>query len=160
LKVYLTVSEPRGLRLQMDAMRILRESGVDLDSLVEAGFALYVGDAKGKTLLSLKKRYRTLLQKHLSDQNVALLISAASHLDSLVESESKGIFQKSKDPAALVADELIGMSIAEYLAGKKGLFNYTRYDKEKPGILSDLPPFMDDAVGALVAATMTRLFEE
>ncbi|MCJ7562634.1 MAG: phosphatidylglycerophosphatase A, partial [Thermoplasmata archaeon] len=59
----------------------------------------------------------------------------------------------------LVADELIGMSIAEYIGGKKALFNYVRYDREKPGVIGRLPPFMDDAVVALVAATMTRLFE-
>jgi phosphatidylglycerophosphatase A len=27
-------------------------------------------------------------------------------------------------------------------------------------VIAKLPPFMDDAVGALVASTMTRLFEE
>jgi len=88
------------------------------------------------------------------------LLEAASYLDSIVKSEQKGIFDKDDDPASLVADELIGMSIAEYIAGKRGLFNYVRYDKAKPGVIAKLPPFMDDAVGALIASTMTRLFEE
>ena len=144
----------------MDVLRTLKRHGVDLDSMVEAGFALYAGDVKDRPIQQLKSRHREMLTAYLDDPNVALLIEAASHLDELVKSKSNGIFQTSKDPSALVADELIGMSIAEYIAGKRGLFNYVRYDREKPGVLGKLPPFMDDAVGALVAGTMTRLFEE
>jgi len=144
----------------MDALKVLIKKGVTLESMVEAGFELYVGKAKGKALQELKAGFKKMLAENMRDPNIGLLISAASFLDELVESESEGIFQISRDPAALVADELIGMSIAEYIAGKKGLFNYMRYDKAKPGILSKLPPFTDDAVGALVAGTMTRFFEE
>lgn len=144
----------------MEVKETLSKHGVSIDSLVEAAFALYVDHGKRKDRKRLEADFRRLLKKNLMDPNVALLLEAASHLDDVVKAESKGIFRSLKDPASLVADELIGMSIAEYISGKKGLFNYVRYDKEKPGILNGLPPFMDDAVGALVAATMTKLFEE
>ncbi len=139
---------------------MLRRRGVSVESMVDAGFALYVGEGRKETLAKLRTRYADLLTMNIKDANVALLLAAAVHLDQLVEKEATGIFEKSSDPESLVADELIGMSIAEYIAGKRGLFNYVRYDKEKPGILAELPPFLDDAVAALVAATMTRLFEE
>jgi len=128
--------------------------------MVDAGFALYVGEDSPETLSKLKGPYSDLLKRQVKDPNVALLLAAAIHLDEIAQNESSSIFDKSQDPEALVADELIGMSIAEYIAGKRGLFNYARYDREKPGILADLPPFLDDAVAALVGATMTRLFEE
>lgn len=144
----------------MKAKDILKHHRLSLESLTEAAFQLYVGDAKGAPLKELKQDFQRLLTKHIEDPNIWLLLEAASQLDMIVKSERKGIFEKDDDPASLVADELIGMAIAEYIAGKRGLFNYVRYDKAKPGVISKLPPFMDDAVGALVASTMTRLFEE
>lgn len=138
----------------------MKRQGVDLDAMVDAGFALYVGDDREKAIQKLKGEFRDLLEKNLKDPNIGLLIAAAVHLDQIAGSERSGIFQSSEDPAALVADELIGMSIAEYIAGKKGLFNYIRYDKAKPGVLAKLPPFLDDVVAALVAGSMTKLFEE
>ena len=52
-----------------------------------------------------------------------------------------------QDPVHLVADELLGIALAEYIAGTKGLFEYVRYDKKSPGILETLGPFLDDIVG-------------
>ena len=141
------------------ALEIIAQHGADLDDLVEAGFALYSGDTGADELEGERDRLKAILVSNLEDPNVALLIAAASHLDALIQSDREGATVPEGDPAFLVADELIGMSIAEYIAGKRGLFNFVRYDREKPGIIGVLPPFMDDAVGALVAASMTRLFE-
>jgi len=138
---------------------LLSRHGVDLDSLVEAGFALYAGELTTEQVIRKKRQLKELLEANINDPNVALLLAAASYLDGVVTSDDESRALSSNDPAFLVADELIGMSIAEYIAGKRGLFNYVRYDREKPGIIGVLPPFMDDAVGALVAASMTRLFE-
>ncbi len=144
----------------MEILELLSKNGVSLDDMVNAGFALYVGDNSEERISALKLEFKERLKKNMNDPNIGLLIAAAIHLDQVIKGESSGIFSSSEDPESLVADELIGMSISEYIAGKKGLFNYVRYDKEKPGILADLPPFLDDAIGALIAATMTRLFEE
>ena len=141
------------------ATSILAKHGLELDDLVRAGFELYVCAGEGEDLENAKNRLKGLLSRYLEDQNVRLLLAAASHLDEMISSDAQGAPLSSDDPASLVADELIGMSIAEYIAGKMGLFNYVRYDREKPGVIGDLPPFMDDAVGALVAASMTRIFE-
>jgi alpha-ribazole phosphatase CobZ len=144
----------------MDALKILEREGVSVESMVQAGFSLYVGEESQKALAKRKKELAGALKRCLADPNIALLIDAATYLDGKVGPESSGIFRDAHDPSALVADELIGMSIAEYIAGKRGLFNYVRYDKAKPGILAKLPPFLDDAVAALVAGCMTRVFEE
>ena len=138
---------------------VLARHRLSLEDLVEAGFSLYVSQDENQDIEASKRRLRELLSEYLEDPNVRLLIDAASHLDELISSERSEGAPLLEDPASLVADELIGMSIAEYIAGKKGLFNYIRYDREKPGVIGDLPPFMDDAVGALVAASMTRVFE-
>lgn len=141
------------------ASEILSRHGVDIDNMVEAGFALYAGELTPEQVVTKKRQLRELLEANVNDPNVALLLAAASHLDEVLTSDDESSPLATDDPAFLVADELIGMSIAEYIAGKRGLFNYVRYDREKPGIIGGLPSFMDDAVGALVAASMTRLFE-
>jgi len=60
----------------------------------------------------------------------------------------------------LVADEMLGMALVEYLAGTRGLFEYTRYDKKKPGVLKELGPFLDDIVGALIGGTMSKIYTD
>ena len=144
----------------MDPVELIRKHGATMDDLVDAAFELYVGDARDEAVQELRHKCKGLLERNLRDPNIALLLEAASHLDEVLRSDPNCIFHGTEDPEALVADELIGMSIAEYIGGKRALFNYVRYDRAKPGVLARLPPFMDDAVGALVAATMTRLFEE
>lgn len=141
------------------AMSIIEEHGLKLEDLVGAGFELYVSSEDDEDLAAARDRLRTVLSDNLDDPNVWLLIAAAAYLDELISSDDGDEPRLTGDPASLVADELIGMSIAEYIAGKKGLFNYVRYDREKPKVIGELPPFMDDAVGALVAASMTRTFE-
>jgi alpha-ribazole phosphatase CobZ len=62
------------------------------------------------------------------------------------------------DPVCLVADELLGIDIAEYIAGSRGVFEFVRYDKAKPGVLGKLPPFLDDVVGGLIAGIMSKIY--
>jgi alpha-ribazole phosphatase CobZ len=68
--------------------------------------------------------------------------------------------QFEEDPVHLLADELLGIALAEYIGGSKCLFEYIRYDKKKPGILSELGPFMDDIVASLIGATMSTIYSE
>jgi phosphatidylglycerophosphatase A len=46
------------------------------------------------------------------------------------------------------------------VAGTKGLFEYVRYDKKKPGILGTLGPFLDDIVASLIGSIMSRIYTE
>ncbi|MDD1659376.1 MAG: hypothetical protein LUP92_03935 [Methanomicrobiales archaeon] len=52
------------------------------------------------------------------------------------------------------------MAIAEYIGGTCARFEFTRYDQKKPGILSGLGPFLDDAVAGLIAGCTSRLYSE
>jgi alpha-ribazole phosphatase CobZ len=142
-----------------EGMDILAKHGLTIDDLVETGFALYVSTSGSEREEEGRKRLKEQLAAHINDPNVWLMLVAASQLDDMIESSESDVHKLKDDPAHLVADELIGMCIAEYIAGKRGLFNYIRYDREKPGVIGDLPPFMDDAIGALVAASMTKAFE-
>jgi alpha-ribazole phosphatase CobZ len=64
------------------------------------------------------------------------------------------------DPSYLYADEVLGMAIANQIAGTKAIFNFKRYDEVKPGIIGDLGPILDDVFAGLVAGCMSKIFEE
>jgi alpha-ribazole phosphatase CobZ len=92
-----------------------------------------------------------------SDINIALLLAAALHSEEEEINKGRAGEAGETDAACIVADELIGLDIAEYIGGKKALFNFIYYDTRKPGILSRLGVFMDDAIGGLIAGCMTKM---
>ncbi|VUT27671.1 MAG: Adenosylcobinamide amidohydrolase [Candidatus Syntrophoarchaeum sp. GoM_oil] len=131
----------------------LSERGIYLDDMAEVGMALYIGNDFG----SVKEKLISGIEHALKDVNVESLIIAAMRLEE--EADSGRLYGlNDPDPVYLVADELIGIGIAEYIAGSRGLFNFTRYDQQKPGILSTLGPYLDDAIGGLVAGVMSDIF--
>ncbi|HSQ53328.1 MAG TPA: phosphatidylglycerophosphatase A, partial [Acidobacteriota bacterium] len=58
----------------------------------------------------------------------------------------------------LIVDELLGMTIANYIAGARGIFEFIRFDQVKPGILRKLGPIANDAVGGLIAGVSSRVY--
>ncbi len=126
---------------------MLEGYGVTLEKMLDAAMELYIGDEPEKA----RGRLRELMLHYLEDINVQALITASLLLE-------EG-FEVKGDPVNLVADELIGIDLAEYIGGKMALFNFFYYDTRKPGILAELPPFLDDAIGGFIAGCMTKLFE-
>ena len=50
------------------------------------------------------------------------------------------------------------MSISKYISGDKGMFEFVRFDKKKPGLLSTLGPFMDDVIGGLIGGVSANMY--
>jgi alpha-ribazole phosphatase CobZ len=156
------VQKEDGLTRNRSILSRLKERGIELDDLVETGMELFT-DSRSLTKKKVARTLRKRLGSVLSDINVASLIIAAMRLDE--EGESGRIPSLSqeafmKDPIALVTDETIGMAIANYVAGTLGVHNFLYYDREKPGIMKKLEPFMDDAIGGLVSGVMSRILYE
>jgi len=147
-----------GVAREASVVTRLCERGVTLDALFEAAKEGVVG----KRPKGLKKRFMRELKNALSDPNVCALICAAMRLD---DEASEGLvpnLKKSeyfKDSPKMLADEQIGEAIASYIAGTKGVNNFRYYDMLKPRVLRTLPMFLDDALCALVGATMVRVYE-
>lgn len=127
---------------------ILEEIGVSKEELAETAFSLYV--PHGLSEKEAREKFKRLLEKYLSDINVRALLHAGLSLNREFDIEG--------DPVCLVADEILGMGIADYIAGSRGVFEFVRYDKAKPCVLGKLPPFLDDVVGGLIAGTMSRIY--
>ncbi|AEH25402.1 alpha-ribazole phosphatase CobZ [Pyrococcus yayanosii CH1] len=137
-----------GESMRGELLKRLQEKGVPLDAMLDAAMELYIGE----NAENVREKLRKVMLRYLKDINVQALLMAALLLD-----DGFGI---EGDPVNLVADELIGIAIAEYIGGKMALFNFFYYDTRKPGILAELSPFLDDAIGGFIAGCMTRLFSE
>ncbi|ASJ03478.1 phosphatidylglycerophosphatase A [Thermococcus profundus] len=130
-----------------ELLQKLESRGITLDRMLDTAMELYIGEDEE----AVREKLRRLMFRYLNDINVQALLMAALLLEDAFEVEG--------DPVNLVADELIGINIAEYIGGKMALFNFFYYDTRKPGILAELPPFLDDAIGGFIAGCMTKLFE-
>ena len=135
----------------------LLDKGITLDDIVSAAMALYVshgmseGQAEGEIMRKIKK--------YLNDPNVSSLLLGAMLLEDELYHKRKNS-EIADDPVFLLSDEIIGMAIAECIGGTYARFEFTRYDQKKPGILSKLGPFLDDAIAGLIAGCTSRLYSE
>lgn len=131
--------------------------GVKIEDLVDAGMELCVGVEKSEELY---KKLHAQILKSLEDLNVVSFIIAGIRLEEDYAKHRVYGIDVDDDPAYLYSDEVFGMSVANQIAGTKAIFNFKRYDEEKPGIIGELGPVLDDIFAGLVAGCMSKIFEE
>ena len=61
---------------------------------------------------------------------------------------------------AVHAGDVLGLAVANQIAGTKATFNFIKYDEAKPGIIYGLPPILEDVFAGLIAGCVTKIFEE
>ncbi|MEM3526365.1 MAG: phosphatidylglycerophosphatase A [Candidatus Jordarchaeaceae archaeon] len=140
----------------------LGERGITVNKLLDAAMALHVPDIR-VSVEDVKRCFVEELNKLVDDININSLVCSAIFLEDLGSCGKiygLSIDDFKKDAVYILADELIGMAIAEYIAGTKGLFNYIRYDRKKPGILSSLGPFLDDVAASLIGGVMSNIYSK
>ncbi len=137
--------------------RRLEEKGIKRGDIVASAMELYVSHGIGEEEAS--KRLDKKIGKALEDPNVSSLLLGAILLEDELYVKRKNS-EIADDPVFLLSDEIIGMAIAEVIGGTYARFEFTRYDQKKPGILSILGPFLDDAVAGLIAGCTSRLYSE
>jgi len=161
LAVKEAVLRQNGLVPHRPLIQRLKERGITLNRLVQTAMRLCVHHPS----MGSKERIRKILEegfdKALADVNVAALVMAGLRLEeegslSLLPGMPGEIFRE--DPVNLLADEILGMAISNYIAGSKGVFEFVRFDKAKPGVLGKLGPFSDDAIGGLVAGVSSNMY--
>ncbi len=142
-------------------MNALEEVGLSEEVLVSAAMELYVPHPGVENKDIAKRVFKRELRHALSDPNLCILLYAGILLEKAGEKGdlpgmSKDTFNK--DLTFLIVDEVIGMSIAKYISGDKGIFEYVRFDKLKPGILKKLGPFMDDVIAGLIGGASANMY--
>ncbi|MBS7641019.1 alpha-ribazole phosphatase CobZ [Candidatus Bathyarchaeota archaeon] len=141
-------------------LKYLEERGITLKDLIDTALELFIPHPGVETKERAAEILREELLDALSDVNVSCLIVACFRLEEdaklgLVPGLSKERFL---GRPGLVADELLGMTIACYIAGARGIFEFIRFDQTKPGILSKLGPITNDAIGGLVAGASSNMY--
>jgi alpha-ribazole phosphatase CobZ len=138
----------------------LEERGITLESLVDAALELFVPHPGVETREKAADLLREEFMEVLSDVNVSCLEVACFRAE---EEARKGAVpgltkERFMGRPGLVADELLGMAIATYIAGAKGIFEFIRFDQAKPGILKELGPISNDGIGGLVAGASSNMY--
>lgn len=138
----------------------LEQKGITLRDLVDTALELFVPHPGVESVEKAAAILRQELLDVLEDVNVAALLVMSFRAQE--DAENGLIPGLSKDRflgrPGLIADEVLGLAIASYIAGTRGIFEYTRFDQTKPGILKKLGPITNDAVGALVAGVSSHMY--
>jgi len=141
-------------------MAYLEKRGISLKDLIDTALELFVPhpgvETEEKAAEILKEEFR----EALSDVNVSCLEVACFRAQ---EDAEKGLIpgltkERFMGRPGLVADELLGLAIANYIAGVRGVFEFTRFDQAKPGVLKKLGPITNDAIGGLVAGVSSNMY--
>jgi adenosylcobinamide hydrolase len=149
-------------KYQPHFLQRLDDVGVTLDSMWQAALTMSVPDTRWSEEV-LMQRFKGKMLSLTKDVNVNALVQAAIHMDDMGRSNGLCDLEAERyleDPAALLADEMMGMGLAEYINGTKGVVEYLRYDRIRPGITSSVGPFLDDVVSALSGSVMSLVCTE
>lgn len=141
-------------------LKYLEERGVTLRDLIEAALELYVPHPGVETKEKAAEILTVEFLDALSDVNVSCLEVACFRAQEDAEAGLVPGLTKERfmGRPGLVADELLGMTIATYIAGARGIFEFIRFDQAKPGILMKLGPISNDAIGGLVAGVSSNMY--
>ncbi len=144
-----------------DILDILADEGITVNMLADTALALYAPHPGIETRELAEEKFLEELDIALSDPNLCMLVYAGILLEregaaGTLPNISRSSYEK--DLTFLIVDEVIGMSIAKYISGDKGIFEFVRFDKQKPGILATLGPFMDDVIGGLIGGVSASMY--
>jgi alpha-ribazole phosphatase CobZ len=140
-------------------LKYLEDHGVTLKDLLDTALEMYIPHPGVETREKAIELFKAGFYEALTDVNVAVLEVALFRAE---EAGQAGLIpllpaEQFKRPG-LIVDELLGMTIADYIAGARGIFEYIRYDQAKPGILRKLGPIANDAISGLIAGVSSRVY--
>jgi alpha-ribazole phosphatase CobZ len=141
-------------------LKYLEEKGITLKDLIDTALEMFVPHPGVETREEATEILEEEFLDALSDVNVSCLEVACFRAEDdagagLVPGLTKERFM---GRPGLVADELLGMTIASYIAGARGIFEFIRFDQTKPGILKKLGPISNDAIGGLIAGVSSNMY--
>lgn len=141
-------------------LKYLNERGITMKDLIDAALELYVPHPGVETREKAAEILEEEFLDALSDVNVSTLEVAVFRVEEDAEADRVPGLTKERfmGRPGLVADELLGMTIATYIAGARGIFEFVRFDQAKPGILKKLGALTNDGIGGLVAGVSSNMY--
>ncbi len=141
-------------------LTFLEKKGITLQSLIDCAMEMYVPHPGMETAQKATELLKEEFLDALNDVNVSILEYAAFNAQEAAENGLiPGLTQERfRGRPGPVADEILGLAIATYIGGTRGVFEYVRFDQAKPGILKSLGSITNDAIGALVAGVSSNVY--
>ena len=141
-------------------LEFLEKHDISLKSLIHVALEMFVPHPGIETEEKATEMLKEELFDILGDVNISILITAAFHAQ---EDAEKGLIpgltqERFKGRPGPIADEILGIAIATYIGGTRGVFEYVRFDQAKPGILKNLGSITNDAIGALIAGASSNVY--
>jgi alpha-ribazole phosphatase CobZ len=140
----------------------LERQGVTLKDLIDTALELFVPHPGVETREKAASIIAEEFEDALSDVNVSCMVVACFRAEEDAKAGLVPCLTKERfmGRPGLVADELLGMTIASYIAGARGVFEFIRFDQNKPGILKKLGPIVNDAIGGLIAGCSSNMYSQ
>ena len=145
------------INLNTGILDFLVSEGIQIGEMIEVGMSLL---ENMEPTDELKEELEKQLLESISDRNINALIIGVIRME---EDFKKGRVREIDLSEKLVhfyPDMLIGATIANQIAGTKGVLNFRRYSENKPGILYGLGPILSNTFAGLIAGCMTKILEE
>ena len=141
-------------------LKYLEDHGVTLKDLLDTALELYIPHPGIETREKAVELFKAGFYEALTDVNVSVLEVACFRAEEDTQSGRVPLLpiEQFKGRPGLIVDELLGMTIANYIAGARGVFEFIRYDQAKPRILRKLGPIANDAIGGLIAGVSSRIY--
>jgi alpha-ribazole phosphatase CobZ len=141
-------------------LKYLEDHGVTLKDMIDTALELFVPHPGMETREKAVELFKAGFYEALLDVNVAVLEVACFRAEEDARAGRIPLLpvEQFMTRPGLIVDELLGMTIANYIAGARGIFEFIRFDQVKPGILRKLGPIANDAVGGLIAGVSSRVY--
>jgi alpha-ribazole phosphatase CobZ len=154
------VPENLARKIERPLQLYLEKRGVTLEDMIQTALEMFVPHPGVEDKAKAREIITAEFEEALSDVNVSTLVVACYRTE---EDAKAGLIpgltrERFMGRPGLVTDELLGMTIADYIAGAKGIFEFVRFDQKKPGILAKLGPITNDAIGGLIAGCSSNMY--
>ncbi|NPA97169.1 MAG: hypothetical protein GXO32_06165 [Crenarchaeota archaeon] len=140
--------------------------GLTIDDLVREAMRAYrEAPIPGASDSEIESEIRAVLAEVLSDPNVWCILLSARYLDDRGRAGTiwrlpRGEYEA--DSPRIVADEIMGISLASYIHGYRAVFATYWIERLKSRRVlervSQLPMFLDDVVSALIASALSIVY--
>lgn len=142
------------LKLTFGILDYLVSEGILIGDLIEAGMELL---DENEVTSEMKDKMESQILKSLGDVNVIMLLVAAIRTQQDITGKRVCELNDSNN---IYSDEVLGLAVANQIAGTKAILNFNKYIEAKPGIIWGLPTVLDDAFAGLIAGCVSKILEE
>lgn len=158
--VKIALRKQQGITPDRPLLKRLEERGISFEKLLNTALELYGRHFSIGAREEMIQTFTDCLNNALTDINVSALVLAGLRLNEdfrrrLIPDLSMKTHEQ--DLTFLNTGQTLGMTIANYMAGTKGVLTLLKFGEEKPGVLGELEPIASDVFKGLLAGLSSEI---